>query len=152
MNPRTLLSCSLLICAALAGFSCTAPRKSQASPSDAPITNTDPCATRLHDLCGPLLLYYATHRQLPPQLEELRSVSGLESAVELVCPVSGRPYLYNPQGILLPEQQARVVIYDPLPSHSGMRWGISIIEPSGPGPLITKVIALPESVFRFQPK
>lgn len=111
----------------------------------APITNTDPCATRLHDLCGPLLLYYSVQGRLPERLTELVDVPGPERVRELVCPVSGRPYIYDPSGIPGLEPGARVIIYDPLPSHSGIRWGISIKLPDGDGALIAKVIGLPES-------
>lgn len=108
-----------------------------------PITNTDPCASRLHDLCGPLLLYYSAEGHLPERLDELAQVGG--QAGPLVCPASGRPYVYNPNGLPGPEAGTRVIIYDPLPSHSGVRWGISIRAGGEGEPLIAKVIALPES-------
>ena len=60
--------------------------------------NTDPCAMRLHDVCGPLLLYYATNRALPAKLEQLSEVSGFESVKNFTCPASGKPYVYNPAG------------------------------------------------------
>ena len=50
---------------------------------DAPIGHSDPCATRLHELCGPLLLYYATNRSLPAKLEELNTV-GMDMPPELI--------------------------------------------------------------------
>jgi hypothetical protein len=105
---------------------------------------------RLHDLCAPLLLYYATHQALPERLDDLRQVPGFESQVELICPVSNRPYIYNSFGLPHPDRAERVVIYDPTPAHSGFRWAISIIEPQQPNaPLITKVIAIPESQFHL---
>src|SRR5688572_19141716 len=126
---------------------------SQEKTSDQ-ITNTDPCASRLHDLCAPLLLYYATRQELPEQLEDLRRIPGYESA-QFTCPVSNQPYIYNPVGVQTVGQPARIVLYDPAPSHSGFRWAIAIIEPPRPtDPLITKVIGLPESHFslRIPPK
>src|SRR5262245_27281058 len=62
------------------------------------ISNTDPCATRLHDICGPLLFYYATNHQLPVKLEDLKQIGGFEE-VEYICPVSGLPYVYVPAGL-----------------------------------------------------
>lgn len=116
-----------------------------------PSINTDPCATRMHDLCGPLLLYYLTNRRLPERLEELSTMLGADGTAPIACPVSNRPYVYNPDGLLMPETRSRVVIYDPAPSHYGIRWGVSIVEPQEPtGALVAKVIALPESTFRFQ--
>jgi hypothetical protein len=113
-----------------------------------PISNTDPCAIRLHDLCAPLLLYYSANASLPPRLEDLREVAGFQDQVVLTCPVSNRPYVYNPVGVVNPNQAERVIVYDAEP-HQGIRWAISIIEPQGNGPLITKVIGLQESQFHF---
>jgi hypothetical protein len=113
------------------------------------ISNTDPCASRLHDICEPLLLYYLKNGKLPGRLEELRDLPGFEQ-IELTCPVSKQAYLYNPIGITTAESRARIICYDPTPAHAGCRWAISIIEPEeNNGPLITKVIGLPESHFSF---
>ena len=116
-------------------------------PETSAISNTDPCATRLHDICGAILFYYATRQKLPARLEELTQLPGFEDIREFRCPVSGEPYLYNPIGIVTPEQPTRVILYDPAPSHAKMRWAVSIVEPPDAGPLVTKVIALPESAF-----
>jgi hypothetical protein len=127
----------------------TASARAARETAVAPITNTDPCASRLHDICEPLFLYYIKHNKLPGRLEELREIPSFES-LELICPVSKKPYLYNPIGITTSESRARIICYDAAPSHSGMRWAISIIEPQQDnGPLVSKVIALPESHFTF---
>jgi hypothetical protein len=115
----------------------------------APITNTDPCASNLHDLCEPLLFYYLKNHRLPPRLEDLQGLPGFEGPMDLRCPVSHLPYVYNPAGILTAESRARIIAYDAAPSHSGMRWAISIIEPEDNGPLIARVVALPESHFQL---
>jgi hypothetical protein len=115
----------------------------------APITNTDACATRLHDLCEPLLFYYLRNHKLPGRLEELQGQPGFEGPIDLTCPVSHLPYVYNPVGILTSESRARIIAYDAAPSHSGMRWAISIIEPEDNGPLIARIVALPESHFQL---
>jgi hypothetical protein len=113
----------------------------------APISNTDACATRLHDLCEPLLLYYATRHEIPARLEDLRQVAGF-SELDLRCPVSRLPYIYNPVGIQSGDDQPRLVIYDAAPSHSGMRWAIAIVEPKDPAnALVAKVVAVPERRF-----
>ena len=108
-----------------------------------------PAHTRLHDLCEPLLFYYLKQRKLPGQLEELQGQPGFEGAMDLTCPVSHLPYVYNPVGILTAESRARIIAYDAAPSHSGMRWAISIIEPEDNGPLIARIVALPESHFQL---
>ncbi|MFI5377939.1 MAG: hypothetical protein ACHRHE_01420 [Tepidisphaerales bacterium] len=113
----------------------------------APITNTDPCATRLHDICGALLLYYVDHHRLPARIEELTEYPDFKDIREFRCPVSGQAYIYNPVGVVSPDQPTRVILYDPVPSHAGMRWGVSFAESHDAAPLVTKVIALPESYF-----
>jgi hypothetical protein len=118
----------------------------------APLSNTDPCATRLHDICEPLLLYYSVHHQLPARLDELRQLPGFEGdMLNFTCPVSHLPYVYNPIGILTMDDQPRIILYDPQPSHAGARWAVAIIEPQGNAPLVTKVVGLPESRFTLKP-
>ena len=163
-SRRHLLRSGALLAAAVVGCqsnprqpdaqSKSAPNANKATAQTpvAPISNTDACATRLHEVCGPLLLYYATRHQLPERPEELAQMPGFESVGELLCPVSRRPYLYNPIGVMTKGEPARIIMYDPAPSHSGMRWAIAVIEPQRQiDPLITKVIALPESHFTLQP-
>jgi len=154
-TPAAVLCTSLLWTAALlttgcegAGSKAAPGRASATQPADvAPITNTDACATRLHDLCGPLLLYYATRQDLPMSLDQLAGVPGFENVRDFTCPVSGQRYIYNPSGIAGLDPGSRVIIYDPAPSHSGIRWGVSILEPRPGAPLVAKVIGLPESRF-----
>lgn len=117
------------------------------TPAGAAVTNTDPCAMRLHDICGPLLMYYAARRELPARLEDLSRVPGFGNVRDFTCPASGRPYIYNRIGLIEPKLKSRVILYDAAPSHANMRWGVSVIEPAGDAPLITKVIAVPESIF-----
>jgi hypothetical protein len=115
-----------------------------------PITNNDPCAGRLHQICGPLLLYYATNRRLPDSLDELFQVPGFQlQNDEFTCPVTRLPYIYDPRGIPAPASAGgRIILADATPAHSHLRWAVSIIEPKEPGgALITKVIAVPESYF-----
>ena len=116
-----------------------------------PISNLDACAMRLHDVfCSAFLLYYAQHQQLPSSLQEMKDLPGLDQSDVFTCPVSKKPYVYNPFGITFPQQKSLVILYDPAPSHSGMRWAISVVEPQGLEALVFKVIALPESSFTFQ--
>ena len=110
-----------------------------------PLSMTDPCPTRLHDLCGPLLLYYATHKQLPRTLDELRTVPGFEHVVQTSCPVSGKPYLYSPDGVR-EIANAVVIVADPVASHSGKRWTICVPDTTSDA-LVTKIVAIPEPQF-----
>jgi len=107
---------------------------------------TDPCAERLHDLCGHLLLYYSVHKALPPTLEKL-TPGGSLSPLPLVCPVSNKPYVYNSSGLSVPGRQGRLVLYDSEPCHAGMRWGILVEMPAGGGLITANVILLSEKDF-----
>jgi hypothetical protein len=106
----------------------------------------DPCAERLHDVCGHLLLYYASHKRLPPTLAELKSTPTMPLP-PLVCPASGKPYVYDPAGVSIPGRPGRLVLYDPEPSHSGMRWAVMVGTPADATNVTTRVILLPESEF-----
>ncbi len=109
---------------------------------------TEPCADRLHDICCHLLLYHSLSKRLPQTLEGLPAVTGPGEVPPLICPVSGQPYLYRPEGLQLPGGPGRLVLYDAAPAHSGMRWGILIAEPKGDGPLATRVLLLPDELVR----
>ena len=121
------------------------------SPS-APISATDPCATRLHDLCGPLLFYYAVNRQLPATLDELQALATPDPLPPRQCPVSRRPYVYVPEGIAWGDRGGFIVLHDAEPSHSGHRWAVVVEEPKRmQDPLITRVVAVAEPLFLGRP-
>src|SRR5438046_414763 len=86
VQRKTSLRTSITILAAmvLLPIGCAAPSSPSAGPSrssttassDVSPTNTDPCAMRLHEVCGVLLLYYNTHHDLPPTLPALAKAPG----------------------------------------------------------------------------
>ena len=124
-------------------------KRASPPPAVAPITNLDPCATRLHDISGALLLYYQKNRSLPANVDELKQLGTIFTSLEFSCPVSKQPYVYIPTGISSPEPNAPIVLHDPTPAHDHHRWAISSVEPdSSQGALVTKVIALPASGYR----
>ncbi len=105
-------------------------------------SNTDPCAMRLHDLCAPLLLFYARYQQLPTKIDELGQVPGV-SVPELVCPLSNQPYVYNSHGPSGREPGTRIILYDASPVHAGHRWGVEVREPTPGQALVAKVVVMP---------
>lgn len=110
--------------------------------------NGDPCATRLHDIAGAMLLYYAIHRRLPDSLEGLRETADIDQELNFACPVTGQPYDYNPTGLEYQGRDERLIVYDSLPAHGGTRWGVLAAPPRGNHPAATWVVQLPEGVFR----
>ena len=152
---RALLLAAAGIATLLAGGCVSKGRNPPQEPNlakQAPITNTDPCAMRLHDICGALLLYYFNHFELPETLEELQPISEDEPLPPMICPVTQVPYIYNPSGIHLPERNTWIILYDPAPAHSRMRWAVTVQQPPDETEmLVTKVIALPESFFVLRP-
>ncbi len=137
---RAGLSALGLAAAAVAG-GCGSPPPLEVLPSAV----TDPCAERLHDICGLLLLHHSIHGKLPRKLSELEGVAGPDGKQILECPVSGKAYLYDREGFAVPGQPGRVVLRDPLPSHAGIRWAIAVVDPGvSTRPLNARVIALVE--------
>ena len=104
----------------------------------------DPCAERLHDICGQLLQYHGIYRKLPAALADLQHLEATKPP-PLVCPVSGQPYIYNPEGLQIPDRPGRLVLYDPMPSHSGMRWGVFVSDPASGKAVTTRVVLLSET-------
>ena len=138
---------------AAAGCSAT-PQAGKPSPSAPPptddrsLTSTDPCALRLHDISGALLLYFNTHGDLPPTLAVLSKSPGAEDIGDMTCPTSGQPYVYVPKGIPVDPPPSRVVLFDPTPAHAGgtKRLAIVIQPPPQPGGVLqARVIAIPET-------
>ena len=136
---------------------CTSGPKSQVEDQPTlarqePISNTDACAMRLHDICGALLLYYFNHFELPESLADLEPISEDQPLPPMICPVTQVPYIYSIDGIYLPERDSWIILYDPAPAHSRMRWAVTVQQPPDETEmLITKVIALPESFFVLRP-
>ena len=97
---------------------------------------------RLHDLCAPLLLFYARYQQLPTKIDELAQVPGI-SVPELVCPASNEKYVYNPNGPSGREPGTRIILYDASPVHAGRRWGVEVREPTPGQALVAKVVVMP---------
>ena len=133
-NPRRLaVACGIVLAAGCQTVEPQAVRR--------PSARKDACAERLHDVCEHLLLYYSTHRKLPPTLDQFKSAAG-PTLPPLVCPASGRPYVYDAEGVAIPGRPGRVVLYDPEASHSGMRWGILVGAPSAGVNMTARVILL----------
>jgi len=129
---------AILVTAMAAGCETSAP---QARRAGAEIV---PCAERLHEICGHLLLYYSINGKLPERLADLKS-TGPEPLPPLACPDSGKPYIYNRAGLAVPGRPGRLVLYDGGPCHSGMRWGILADVAADEQPLTTRVVPLPET-------
>lgn len=119
--------------------------------STAVIPNTDPSAMKLHDIEGALLMYYALNKRLPDRFEQLQPLADVDTPLDLTCPGSDKPYVYTADGIKLQDREARIVVYEPAPLHSGYRLTIVINEPTPLKPLVAEVVAMPESFFMLRP-
>lgn len=119
------------------------PAPAQALPQPSAL---DPCPEQLHEICGALLRFYLASKRLPFDLEEMASPGEAHAPAAMTCPVSRKFYVYNRSGLSLPGQPGLVILYDPEPSHGAYRWAISVEDPQE-GPLITRVIAIPETKF-----
>jgi hypothetical protein len=134
-SGRSIWLTSVLVLVMAAGC---APQPPAPASRPAGLLEDDPCAERLHDLAGQLLMFYVQHHKLPRELSQLGP-----DAPKPLCPVCGDPYVYNPQGLAVPGSSARAILWDALPCHSGVRWGIVMETPSPGHPLKIDVIRLP---------
>ena len=116
--------------------------------SSGPLTATDPCAIRLHDISGMLLLYYVTNHRLPERLEELAPFADADVGFDPTCPESGRPYVYVPGGLADSGGGRVLLVYDAVGAHAGVRWVIVASPPEGDQPLATWVMPYTEERFR----
>ena len=132
------ISCALAFAVAAAGCRTAAPAARRAG------ADFDPCAERLHDTCGRFLLHFSIHGRLPDTLDELARVDS-QTPPPLVCPVSGKPYVYSKDGPRLPGRPGRLVLYDAEPVHCGMRWGILADVAAEGRPPTLRVILVPET-------
>jgi hypothetical protein len=82
-----------------------------------PIASLDPCADQMEDLCGPLFNYYLVNHKLPAQLEEVQKYADPGQVLKFTCPVSGKHYLYSPEGLQAPGSNIRIYVYDAEPVH-----------------------------------
>jgi hypothetical protein len=106
----------------------------------------DPRAERLHDVSGHLLLFHFMNGRLPRTLDELAALDA-GKAPALVCPDSGKPYVYEANGLQIPGQSGRLMLYEPTASRPGMRWGVLVGDPEPGKPLIVRVVLLPENAI-----
>lgn len=143
-NPRWVARLAAVMTAAAILGGCQTPTRNIREPGSV----IDPCADRLHDICGHLLLYYSLNKRLPRTLDDCRAHSDAAAVPPFTCPVSGKPYLYRPEGLALPGRTGRLVLYDATPAHAEMRWGILISQAHGGGPLTTRVLLIPEELVQ----
>jgi hypothetical protein len=109
---------------------------------------TDPCADRLQTICDTMLTFVAVKKKLPDSLEELRPFADVDAPLEFTCPASGKPYVYMPDGLGVPGQERRLILYDAIPAHNGWSWGVVMMPPSNPQPLTVSVVRLSPEVLK----
>jgi len=100
---------------------------------------------RIEDINEALLVYVKLTRQMPAALDDLKSVYGDQL---LLTNPGGKPYVYVPTGLSMPNSQKILVIYDPDELPNGRRWCILVSDLRPGSPLVTEVLDLPEIVFR----
>jgi len=119
-----------------------------AKPADlGEITGSDPCATRLHDIAGVMLMYYGVNRVLPEKLAELEPIA--DAPLDFTCPLSHLQYVYTPQGLRAEGKSKAIILHDAAASHGGTRWCILMPNSLTQTVQSLEVVQLPESVFRL---
>jgi hypothetical protein len=128
----------------------SASTRSTSVDADAAI-QSDPCAARMHDIAGALLMYYALNQHLPERLEELSALDDIDSPkLEFTCPLSHMPYVYVPSGLRADGKSKVIILHDAAATHAGgSRWCIlmpdTVVSPSRS----MEVLQLPEGIFRL---
>ena len=123
-----------------------------ALPADRPATDdesvaSDPCAIRLHDIEGTMLLFYAVNKRLPDSLEDLKPLADFGSQLQLVCPATGQAYQYDPRGLMSAGRSKRIIVWDSTAAHHGNRFCI-LMPYTPPGAAMSlEVVAVPEADF-----
>lgn len=146
--PATGALCALLALLLCAGCVTEAVKPSPSTTRPVQLTGIDACGLNMHDLSSYLLENYAIHHDLPQTLEELRPLVDVDKELPLTCPVSGKPYLYYPEGLVAPGEQRKLLIVDAQPSHNGKRWAIVTMPHEGKTPLGLWVVLLPDASVR----
>ena len=151
MCPQLSPSPNNAIVAVLTGCLFIAGCNSQpaAAPAPAPAlasASIEQCAANLHDLSGYLLHYYVLHRKLPATLDELRPLAAIDRPLPLVCPTSGKPYVYFAQALRSDTDPRWLLLVETEP-HDGIRNAIVGADPEGNRPLGLWVIHLDEKAF-----
>jgi len=103
----------------------------------------DPCIDQMQDICGALLYFYRLKGRLPNEVSELAAMSQFTGPLTFTCPVSKKPYLLDREGFTVPKAPGLGFIYDPEPSHAGMRWVIVVQEKDGN--IIARPVAVAEA-------
>ena len=118
--------------------------------TDASQAAADSCETRLHNISGLLLMYYAINHQLPQSLEDLAPLAEADTEFQPTCPVTGKPSVYVPGGGLgAAGPNQRLIVYEQTAAHKGLRWVVVIAPPEQVGqPPSTRVIPFSEQRFR----
>ena len=116
-------------------------------------TQSDPCAARMHDVAGAMLMYYALNQRLPERLEELSAMQDVGApTLEFICPQSSMPYVYVPSGLRAEGKSKVIILHDAAAVHAGAsRWCILMpdVVLGTPTSRSMEVLQLPESVFRL---
>jgi hypothetical protein len=158
--PRVMIVTAITLAA---GCQSTKPRpevvqnsETPPPPAPAPVTGgtetkatvNDPSATRMQDLCGAILYYYASNRHLPLKLEELRPYADLGVTLGFTSPVTNEPYVYVPKGLRGEGIRDTLILYDPHEDAKGDRWGIVMVPPEAGKAVLMYAIPVSEKLLR----
>ncbi len=133
---------------AIARTDAPAPRPPAPTPEENGVAAaTDPCALRMQDLCGAMLLYFTANKHLPDKLESLQRYADAGTTLTFTCPASGQPYIYNSTGLVAPGIRDTLILYDATAAHRGERWGIVMAPPATGKAVLMYVIPLSDKLL-----
>jgi hypothetical protein len=147
------ISTRIAACAILSGLlgGCvteTVPQAAPRKPGVSAAATADACLDNLHDLSGYLLQYCWLHREFPKDLADLQPLVDIDRKLPVLCPASGKPYLYFPSGLVAPNEKRRLLVVDSEPTHAGGRCAIVATQAEGSQPVALWVIRIDEAALR----
>jgi hypothetical protein len=150
-----LLAVALLCCPFLEGCSGSASSSSANAGPRNPVfaagatddISNDECSSRLQDICGGLLEYYAINRIFPVRLEDMQSIGDPGLSLKFTCPETGLPYVYVPGGLRRPGAGMSIIVHDARANKKEVRNCILMsVAANGQAPTL-RVEPIPEAVF-----
>jgi hypothetical protein len=123
------------------------PLPTDRQPTADEIVGSDACSSRLHDIEGAILLYYVANHRLPITLDEVTPYADAGSVLKFTCPISNQPYVYSQAGLFAAGYDKRIIVWDPAPSHHGMRWCIVMPQVQPGTALVPEVVQMQEKAF-----
>jgi len=119
------------------------------APPDPILAATDPGALRMQDIAAVMTAYLHVNQDMPLSLSWLKPTAArFGTTLDFTSPISGKPYIYVPNGLTIPGIPHHLVLYDATPSHGG-HWAVMILPAQATQPLQAEVFHLTPDMLQL---